>query len=292
MKSFKKIVFFSVCIILLLTLSFPVFAIGFKAEDKYDSVFVITSGNSLGSGFSVGENCIISNAHVILNQKDVQVTTYDGKKYNANVFCIDTALDIAVLQIDNVKLPYLTVEDYNSLAVGSDVYTIGAPNSMSYTLTKGVLSAKDRQLGNYKYIQLDAAINKGNSGGPLLNDNGNVIGVNTLKVGETEGIGLAIPMTTVCEFLKTNGINIDVSGNVVGNIEKNNLSSTQAVDSTVSKQVQSNKSEIWQWIFIGIGGFIVLVVTSIIMVFIYKNRTIKPKLDNTDRTDFDIDILE
>ena len=102
------------------------------------------------------------------------------------------------------------------MQVGSDVYAIGAPESLAYTLTRGVLSAKDRKVGGRAYLQFDAAINSGNSGGPLLNDAGQVIGVITLKIDNAEGIGMAIPMSSVRDYLRFNGIEVDAVGNVVG----------------------------------------------------------------------------
>ncbi|WP_318509558.1 S1C family serine protease [Bacillus sp. T3] len=286
----KIITFILVNIIAWLTFSFSAFAIDFKVEDKYNAVFVVTSGQSLGSGFSIGKNCIISNSHIIVNQKDIHITTYDHKKYAANVFCMDTSLDIVVLQVKDVKFEHLTIADYNNSPVGSDVYTIGAPNSMAYTLTKGVLSAKDRQIGANKYLQIDAAINRGNSGGPLLDEKGNVIGVNTMKVGETEGIGLAIPMTTVSNYLKENGIKVNAFGNVEDEISIENQSGnsdTPSINSNQNKIVSNN----WTGTFIGIGVAMILLTIILATVILYKNRTIKPKLNKNDRTEFDIDIF-
>ena len=94
------------------------------------------------------------------------------------------------------------------MKTGDDIYAIGAPKGMAYTLTKGGVSAKERMIGNKSYIQIDAAINEGNSGGPLLNDAGQVLGMNTLKMSDSEGIGLAIPVNRICEYLKSLGIEL------------------------------------------------------------------------------------
>ena len=85
--------------------------------------------------------------------------------------------------------------------VGQDVYVIGAPKDMSYTMTKGIVSALDRSLVGNKYIQIDASINSGNSGGPLLDEGGNVIGVITLKKSDAEGIGFAVRVEDVNKFI-------------------------------------------------------------------------------------------
>jgi len=215
----RKCFVFLICVFtLFLTFGLPSGAIGFSAEEAYNSVFVVYSGNSLGSGFAIGENCVVSNAHVIGNKNQIEIKTYSGNTYPASVASIDGELDIAILRIEGAAFRYLKVADYKDTNIGEDVYAIGAPNSMAYTLTKGILSAKDRMEGGYKYLQIDAALNPGNSGGPLLNDKGEVIGVNTLKIDNAEGIGLSIPMTVVCDYLTQNGIQLDEQGNVVGEI--------------------------------------------------------------------------
>jgi serine protease Do len=204
MKKKKTMIVVVMAMLVSLAFSVPAGAIGFDAEQAYASVFVVYSGEALGSGFAIGEDCIVSNAHVIDDQRDIEVASYDGAVFDAHIVLIEENLDIVILKVEGQTFPYLKVADYNDTAIGADVYAIGAPNSMAYTLTKGVLSAKDRDLGRYEYLQIDAALNSGNSGGPLLNDAGEVIGVNTLKMSDSEGIGLAIPMTTVCEYLQNN----------------------------------------------------------------------------------------
>jgi serine protease Do len=215
--------FFPAAVLALLLLA-PVCAsaIGFAAEDVYASVVVIQSGNSYGSGFAIGGSRIITNAHVINDRRNVVVSVYQDQNYEATVLSLDKTLDLAVLDIGEKKLPYLAMEDYSDLAVGADVYAIGAPLDMAYTLTKGVLSAKDRILDGRSFLQTDAPVNSGNSGGPLLDENGRVIGINTLKLTDSEGIGLAIPMTAVAKFLQDNGIGIEEQSDAVSALAKKN----------------------------------------------------------------------
>lgn len=297
MKKLKALLSMIWILAILLAASISAYAIGFNAEDTYNSIFIIYSGNSLGSGFALGENCIISNAHVIENQDNITVVTYSGDKYRANIVAIDIDLDIVMLEVDNETFPYLSVADYNDTAIGEDVYTIGAPNSMTYTLTKGVLSAKNRAVGDYEYIQIDAAINAGNSGGPLLNDDGKVIGVNTLKMFDSEGIGLSIPMTTVIEFVKQQGIDIDDNGNVVGIVsspaqssERNNSNSAEDESSTEKVLAYSLDNKMALLILLGI-SVLLNIVLIIILVYRKKKNVIKNN-DPSERTDFEIDILE
>lgn len=293
----QKVLLSIICVVaVLLALPFSAFAIGFKAEDKYNSVFVVRSGNSLGSGFAVGENCVVTNAHVLDNPHNIVLTTYTGETHSAYLVGYDQDKDIAVLGVKDVKFTPLIIADYNSLNTGDDVYAIGVPKSMAYTLTKGVISAKEREIGQYKYIQTDAAINEGNSGGPLLNDEGNVIGVNTLKMLDSEGIGLAIPMTAVSGFLKSLNIELDENGNVSETIiqeTKEDKKDKPSEKDDDKGQEKTLKAPLVVTILIialccSVSGNIVLV---ILFVF-QKRKNLNLTYDPRERTDFDIDILE
>lgn len=293
----QKVLLSLICVVaVLLALPLSASAIGFTTEEKYNSVFVVTSGNALGSGFAVGENCIVTNAHVLDNPNNIVLTTYAGETHSAYLVGYDQDKDIAVLGVKDAKFTPLTVADYKSLNTGDDVYAIGAPKSMAYTLTKGVISAKEREIGKYKYIQTDAAINEGNSGGPLLNDEGNVIGVNTLKMLDSEGIGLAIPMTAVSDFLKSLNIELDENGNVSETIiqeTKEDEKDKPSEKNDDKGQEKSLKTPLVVTILIialcsSVAGNIVLV---ILLVF-QKRKNLNLKYDPRERTDFDIDILE
>ena len=293
----QKVLLSLICVVaVLLALPLSASAIGFTAEEKYNSVFVVTSGNALGSGFAVGENCIVTNAHVLDNPNNIVLTTYAGETHSAYLVGYDQDKDIAVLGVKDAKFTPLTVADYKSLNTGDDVYAIGAPKSMAYTLTKGVISAKEREIGKYKYIQTDAAINEGNSGGPLLYDEGNVIGVNTLKMLDSEGIGLAIPMTAVSDFLKSLNIELDENGNVSETIIQETKEDEKDKPSEKNDDKGQEKSltpplVVTILIFAlccSVAGNIVLV---ILLVF-QKRKNLNLKYDPRERTDFDIDILE
>ena len=293
----QKVLLSLICVVaVLLSLPLSASAIGFTAEEKYNSVFVVTSGNSLGSGFAVGENCIVTNAHVLDNPNNIVLTTYAGETHAAYLVGYDQDKDIAVLGVKDAKFTPLTIADYKSLNTGDDVYAIGAPKSMAYTLTKGVISAKEREIGKYKYIQTDAAINEGNSGGPLLNDEGNVIGVNTLKMLDSEGIGLAIPMAVVSDFLKSLDIELDENGNVSETIIQ------ETKDEGVEKPSDLNDDNeqkepaktpfIVTILLIALCGSVVGNVVLVILLAFQKRKNLNLKYDPRERTDFDIDILE
>ena len=198
---------------------FAVFAIGFDAEEVYESVFVIYTNEAIGSGFAAGENAVITNAHVIEDARTISVDTYGGESYPAYVYAVDYDLDIALLVVPGADFTPLPKGDVNTSKIGEAIYTIGAPRGLSYTLTTGVISAKNREVDGYYYIQIDAAINNGNSGGPLLNDNGEVLGINTLKLTDSEGIGLSIPIDAAIDFLKNCGLTFDEKGNITETLE-------------------------------------------------------------------------
>lgn len=295
----QKVLLSIICVVaVLLALPLSASAIGFTAEEKYNSVFVVTSGNSLGSGFAVGENCIITNAHVLDNPNDIALTTYAGETHTAYLVGYDQDKDIAVLGVKDAKFTPLTIADYKTLNTGDDVYAIGAPKSMAYTLTKGVISAKEREIGKYKYIQTDAAINEGNSGGPLLNDAGNVIGINTLKMSDSEGIGLAIPMTVVSDFLKSLNIELDENGNVSETIVQETTDEGKDNPSEKDEDNDKNKNDIVKTplivtilliaLCVSVAGNIVLIISLVFQ----KRKNLNLKYDPRERTDFDIDILE
>lgn len=272
-------------------------AIGFEAETAYESVFVIYSGNSLGSGFAVGENCIVTNAHVIDNDKQISVISYAGNEYEAKVLGMSESEDIAVLVIENATFPYLSIADISSAKTGDDIYAIGSPKGMAYTLTKGSISAKERLIRNNTYIQIDAAINEGNSGGPLLNDNGQVLGMNTLKMSDSEGIGLAIPIDRICEYLESIGIELTESGNVSNVIDL----PTQVPNPTVPVEHESNHTDPNnhdQLSAITIVAFAIAVLSILgnivlsVMLIYQKKKNLTLKYDPKERTDFEIDIWE
>lgn len=291
-KIFLAAVFFS----LLLAAPFQARAIGFEAEKVYESVFVIYAGRSVGSGFALGENCIVTNAHVIKNAEDIQVVTYGGEQYGAEVFLSDDKIDIALLLISELPLQPLPVADAGTYGIGDDIYTIGAPNSMAFTLTKGVISAKEREIGSQVYIQIDAAVNAGNSGGPLLDDSGRVIGVNTLKVSDNEGLGLSVPMTTVLGLLTENGVELDDKGNIVGELVAPVPAATEqptpddAETAGKAQNAPSEKTNKTLAVFLVLS--VLLNIALIIALVCRRKKDPEPKPDPSERTDFEIDILE
>lgn len=300
MKPIKVLLSLIFVVAVLFASTLSVYAIGFNAEEVYDSVFVIYSGNSLGSGFAVGKNCIVTNAHVVSSKRNIYVQSYAGDEYQATIIGLDESKDIAVLAIEGVNFAYLPIADISTTKIGDDVYAIGAPKSMAYTLTKGVISAKERIVGRNSYIQIDAAINEGNSGGPLLNDSGQVLGMNTLKMSDSEGIGLAIPANVICEYLNELGIELDSSGNVVNEVSLPTEDTTEPTQSNSDDKTQNDKPSsesesisVITYVAFAIAGVSLIGNMVLFILLIYqKKKNLNLKYDPKERTDFDIDVWE
>jgi serine protease Do len=154
---------------------------------------------SLGSGFILDKGgFIVTNNHVIENADQIKVRLADEREFEAKVVGRDSKTDLALIRIDDAKdLSPLKLGDSEKLEIGSWVLAVGSPFGLEQTVTAGIVSAKGRFIGAGPYddfIQTDASINPGNSGGPLLNMNGEVIGINTAIVAQGQGIGFAIPV--------------------------------------------------------------------------------------------------
>ncbi len=154
-----------------------------------------------GSGFIISpDGYILTNNHMVEKAEKVEIELTDGRKFTAKIIGADSDSDVAVVKIDANDLPYLELADSDALEVGEWVLAIGNPLGLSHTVTAGIVSAKGRSgfgLADFEnFIQTDAAINFGNSGGPLINLDGKVVGINTAIAGSTGniGIGFAIPI--------------------------------------------------------------------------------------------------
>ena len=157
-----------------------------------------------GSGFIIGsDGRLITNAHVVNGAETVEVTLKDGTTYEGTVLGTDSFTDVAVIKIEASDLPTVRLGDAENLTPGEWAIAIGNPLGLDNTVTVGIISALGRsssQVGvpdkRVRFIQTDAAINPGNSGGPLLNSQGEVIGINTAIRADAQGLGFAIPIET------------------------------------------------------------------------------------------------
>lgn len=177
-----------------------------KTATQYDSIFGTQTGyqEGVGSGSIVtSDGYILTNSHVVSDgdAEEINVLLNDGKTLPAKLVWNDTTLDLAVIKVDANDLPAIEFGDSDQVIVGDRVVAIGNPLGLELqsTVTSGIISGLNRSVSFETgatmdgLMQTDAAINAGNSGGPLLNTNGQLIGINTAKAGNSDGIGFAIP---------------------------------------------------------------------------------------------------
>ncbi len=197
--------------------------------------FQTYSTSSTGSGIILSEDgYIVTNNHVVEGGDSIAVTLDDGETYAAKLVGTDAKSDIAVLKIDAQNLPAAQFGDSSQVEVGEAAIAIGNPLGLNGTVTAGIISAVDREIqvgsSNMVLLQTDASINPGNSGGALLNEYGQVIGVNSAKISseDSEGLGFAIPSNTVGPIVEELIDKGYVSGRPLTGISGRNVSALAA----------------------------------------------------------------
>ncbi len=174
-------------------------------ENVIRGVVSITTDRSGGTGFAItSDGYIVTNYHVIANAEFVRVQVFDGSIYDAQVIGSDPTTDLALLKVEASFIP-LELAESNDVTIGEKVIAIGNPLGLSFTVTEGIVSATDRQgpNGMNAYIQTDVTLNPGNSGGPLINTDGKVIGINNFKVGNAESLGFALESRVIKEIINS-----------------------------------------------------------------------------------------
>ena len=189
-----------------------------KLKNTGTSIFSESTESQLGLGTGVivtDNGYILSNEHVTGSKySKCYVTLENGKNYNGTVVWSDSSIDLSIVKIDANNLKYVQFADSDNIKIGETVYAIGNPIGFEFrrTVTSGIISAKNRTIkleeeNAQSYmtdlIQTDATINPGNSGGPLIYPNGQVIGINTVKISSAEGIGFAIPINIVKPIIES-----------------------------------------------------------------------------------------
>ncbi len=173
-------------------------------------VVLIRTLNGDGWGIASGVICssngfVITNEHVVRDANDIMVKVLNGTTYDAKIIAVDIEQDLALLKISVKSFPFVVFGSSDEVGLGEEVIAIGSPLSeqLEHTVTKGIISAKNRKFGSRNMIQTDVAINRGNSGGPLINQKGEVIGINTMIIRDNmaEGLHFALPSNTVMKFL-------------------------------------------------------------------------------------------
>ena len=187
--------------------------VGITTLETVEDFFGETDQGGVGSGFIIdSDGYILTNSHVIANgnAKEIKVLFENGDQVNGKALWFDQTLDLAVVKVDITGLPAMELGDSDALQVGELAIAIGNPLGLDFqrTVTSGIISglnrsvAVDRNTVLDNLIQTDASINRGNSGGPLLNSKGQVVGINTAKTSSGEGLGFSIPINATKEIVK------------------------------------------------------------------------------------------
>lgn len=176
-------------------------------------VEVIAGGRSLGSGFVVSPaGYILTGEHVVGdNPSSIDIVFPDGQSYSGSLVESDREKDLALVKIDVSNLPAASFGDSDAVQQGDAVVLLGSPGGLKNTMTGGIISHPAQLIDGRRYIQTDASVNPGNSGGPMLNERGEVIGVVTMNLSGAAGIGFAIPANIALGFVNGQGIAVAVS---------------------------------------------------------------------------------
>lgn len=164
--------------------------------EKYKDVIIqIATPYSTGTGFYLREsNLIVTNEHVIRDNREVIIDGARFEKHLTRVLFCDPKLDLAFLEVkEDVEMPDIRLTQEDEIKVGENVVAMGHPFGLKFTATQGIISNTLHKLGDVNYLQHDAALNPGNSGGPLVNKNGEVVGINTFIIKDGDNIGFSLP---------------------------------------------------------------------------------------------------
>ncbi|MER3374126.1 MAG: trypsin-like peptidase domain-containing protein [Allomuricauda sp.] len=173
-------------------------------ENIKKSVFKIITASGTGSGFAVsGHNHVITNYHVVKGEKIVAVEDYKRDRFVANVVMVNPEVDLAFLYIDGFENTQTDISLQEEIVIVNTqrIFINGYPFGMPYTITEGIVSSVSQPMGSRNYIQTDAAVNPGNSGGPMLNEAGVLVGVTTSKFNNADNVGFGIKHSDVIKEL-------------------------------------------------------------------------------------------
>lgn len=181
------------------------------------AVVTVRAGSQGGAGFVVNDDGdIVTNAHVIGKAKKADVKLVDGRIEEGAVVATDERRDLALLRVRGELDHWVELGPSADLKLGEEVAAMGAPLGLEHSVTKGVISSRARRIGGNQFLQIDAALNPGNSGGPVINKRGAVIGVSTIMAKGAENVGFAIPSEVLVAFLDEHGVEYDVvSGDTI-----------------------------------------------------------------------------
>ena len=173
-------------------------------ESAIKSVVTIKTNVAQGSGFFIAsDGYIVTNAHVMKDATSATVITYDGQTHQVSKIGENPEMDIILLKITTKSYKPLSLGDSSKVKQGEPVVTIGNPYGLSFSASQGIISNihQEGPNGLDAYLQIDAALNPGNSGGPLIDKNGEVVGINNFKLSEAEGLGFALESNYIKEIV-------------------------------------------------------------------------------------------
>lgn len=186
-------------------------------ENAIKSVVTIKTNLAQGSGFVISEEgYIVTNEHVMSGATAALITTYDGKNHQVIKIGENIEMDITLLKIISTDYPYLQLENSNNVQVGEKVISIGNPLGLQFSVSEGIISGihREGENGLSAYLQTDASLNSGNSGGPLINKNGKVVGINNFKIVGSENLGFALESnylkSVINDIARQSSIGIDL----------------------------------------------------------------------------------
>jgi len=263
---------------------------------------ISSSKTGLGSGFIINsDGYILTNKHVLNNRKNIKVKLKTGIVYEGKIVYEDSKRDIALVKIPVSNLPVARFGNSDKLSVGDTVIAIGNPLGQEHTVTQGIVSSAMRELNGMLYIQTDAALNPGNSGGPLVNSKGEVIGINTMIPKGYQGIGFAIPIKETFEMLKQMNISVNTvfdNNDIALYMKQPGAKPLSKISTGSSKKSKSNLVSVIIVVF----GTLLLAVGIIIFILSRIHRRKERKLENIvleenkfneeDLKDIDIDLEE
>jgi S1-C subfamily serine protease len=242
----------------------------FLFDNTAPTVVIVKTGRSLGSGFVISsDGYILTNKHVVGDvQVGINVGFKNGKEFTGKLFYQDQKIDFAILKVDVTNLPVARLGNPDQLKSGEEVYAIGAPFGLEYTLNRGIISSINRDVEGSKYIQSDVLLNEGNSGGPLFNLKGEVVGINTMILKNAQGISFSIPINDVFPVLKERKIAVNTS------MENAQLLFYQPP--VLEKPILKDQPPILSWLLIGVAG---MILGGIILILfqVSRNRIIFKK---------------
>lgn len=179
-----------------------------KVIERINRVTVLLEGNGVyGTGILIdpAKGLILTSQHVVDEMGEPRVTRFDGQKGKARRLKSDDKLDLALLEAASLAdpdLPAPRLGDITRLRVGQELYAIGAPRKLAFTVSRGIVSYLNREYEGKRWIQLDMAINDGNSGGPVFTASGEIVGVMSFILRHTQGLSFALPVESAATLLK------------------------------------------------------------------------------------------